>query len=94
MTSTECCRSKFTSPIDEFVEIPRAIIDALSARLGRFRQPDGTPVTVWGMWGASNPSTEDNWWFDYLHGDVRRYGEDEHAHRARLMILIKIFPSI
>lgn len=78
--------------IDEFVEIPRAIIDALSARLGRFRQPDGTPVTVWGMWGASNPSTEDNWWFDYLHGDVRRYGEDEHAHRARLMILDKNLP--
>ena len=53
--------------LDEFVEMPRAIVDALSARLGRYKQPDGTPVTIWGMWGSSNPSTEDNWWFDYLH---------------------------
>ena len=54
--------------IDEFVNIPRAIIESLSGRLGRW-QPDsfGTPVTNWGMWGASNTSTEDNWWFDYLH---------------------------
>jgi hypothetical protein len=53
--------------IDEFVEIPRAIIDALSARVGRYKQPDGVPVTIWGIWGSSNPSTEDSWWFDYLH---------------------------
>jgi hypothetical protein len=54
--------------IDEFVQIPKPIIDALSARVGRYKMPDGTPVTNWGMWGSSNPSTEDNWWFDYLHG--------------------------
>jgi hypothetical protein len=60
--------------IDEFVELPKAIVDALSARLGRYRQPDGTPVTIWGMWGSSNPGTEDVWWYDYLHGPaVRRY---------------------
>ncbi len=60
--------------IDEFVEIPKAIVDALSARLGRYKQPDGTPVTIWGMWGSSNPGTEDVWWHDYLHGPaVRRY---------------------
>jgi hypothetical protein len=60
--------------IDEFVELPKAIVDALSARLGRYRQPDGTPVTIWGMWGSSNPGTEDVWWHDYLHGPaVRRY---------------------
>lgn len=60
--------------IDEFVELPKAIVDALSARLGRYRQPDGTPVTIWGMWGSSNPGTEDVWWYDYLHGPaVQRY---------------------
>jgi hypothetical protein len=60
--------------IDEFCEIPKAIVDALSARLGRYRQPDGTPVTIWGMWGSSNPGTEDIWWHDYLMGSaVRRY---------------------
>jgi hypothetical protein len=56
--------------LDEFVQIPKAIVDALSARLGRYKQPDGTPVTIWGMWGSSNPSTEDNWWYDYLHSDA------------------------
>ena len=52
------------------LEINFAIVDALSARLGRYKQPDGTPVTIWGMWGSSNPSTEDNWWYDYLHSDA------------------------
>lgn len=53
--------------IDEFVEIPRAIIDALSARCGRYPSAMDGGATNWGMWGSSNPSTEDNWWFDYLH---------------------------
>lgn len=55
--------------IDEFVEIPRQIIDALSARCGRYPSEAEVPggATNWGMWGSSNPSTEDNWWFDYLH---------------------------
>lgn len=85
--------------LDEFVEIPRAIIDALSARVGRYKQPDGTPVTVWGIWGSSNPSTEDNWWWDYLNsGDVMHYqkGLNREAqievHRARMMILDKQLP--
>ena len=53
--------------IDEFIEIPIAIIAAPSARLGRYpSKPDGG-ATNWGMWGASNTSTEDNWWYDYLH---------------------------
>lgn len=53
--------------VDEFVEIPRAIIDALSARCGRYPSAVMGGATNWGMWGSSNPSTEDNWWFDYLH---------------------------
>lgn len=56
--------------IDEFVDIPRKIIEALAARCGRYKLPDGTKVTNWGMWGSSNPSTEDNWWYDYLHTDA------------------------
>lgn len=74
--------------IDEFVEIPKAIIDALAARLGRYKLPDGTPVTIWGMWGSSNPSTEDNWWYDYLHSTQVMLGaEDETTFRARNLIL-------
>jgi hypothetical protein len=53
--------------IDEFVEIPRQIVDALSARCGRYPSEVMGGATNWGMWGSSNPSTEDNWWFDYLH---------------------------
>lgn len=69
--------------VDEFVEIPKAIIDALSARLGRYKQPDGTPVTVWGMWGSSNPSTEDNWWYDFLHSSAcRRYENGRFQPRS------------
>jgi hypothetical protein len=53
--------------IDEFVEIPRQIIDALSARCGRYPSAVMGGCTNWGMWGSSNPSTEDNWWHDSLH---------------------------
>ena len=53
--------------IDEFVQIPRKIIEALAARCGRFPSKKDGGATNWGMWGSSNPSTEDNWWYDYLH---------------------------
>lgn len=53
--------------IDEFVQIPKEIIEALSGRLGRYPAAKDGGATNWGMWGSSNPDTEDNWWFDYLH---------------------------
>jgi hypothetical protein len=56
--------------LDEFVQIPMAIVDALSARLGRFPSMKDGGATNWGMWGSSNPSTEDNPWFDYLHENL------------------------
>lgn len=59
--------------IDEFVEIPKAIVDALSGRCGRYPPEPMGGCTNWGMWGSSNPSTEDNWWYDYLH----KQGQDE-----------------
>lgn len=73
--------------IDEFVNIPRDIVDALSARLGRYKMPDGVKPTNWGMWGSSNPSTEDNWWYDFLHNSegvkvVGTIHPDEDAQRA------------
>lgn len=55
--------------IDEFVQIPQEIIDALSARCGRYPSAMMGGATNWGMWGSSNPDTEDNWWFDYLHNE-------------------------
>ena len=76
--------------LDEFVEIPKAIVDALSARLGRYKQPDGTPATVWGMWGSSNPSTEDNWWYDYLHSDsvFSHHADPDEVLRRKAALLI------
>lgn len=56
--------------IDEFREVPKAIVEGLSGRLGRYKPPGGVAVTNWGMWGQSNPGTEDLWWYDYLHSTV------------------------
>ena len=56
--------------IDEFVQIPREIVDALSARLGRYPSAKDGGATNWGMWGSSNPETEDNWWYEYLHANL------------------------
>lgn len=56
--------------LDEFVQIPKEIVDALSARLGRYPSAKDGGATNWGMWGSSNPSTEDNWWYEYLHKDL------------------------
>lgn len=71
--------------IDEFVELPRQIIDALSARCGRYPSAIMGGATNWGMWGSSNPSTEDNWWFDYLHNPKVHIqpGENIEAVRAK-----------
>lgn len=53
--------------IDEFVEIPRKILEALAGRCGRYPTRKDGGATNWGIWGSSNPSTEDNWWYEYLH---------------------------
>ena len=64
--------------IDEFVDIPKEIIEALGGRCGRFpAKKDGGP-TWWGMWGASNPGNEDSWWYDWLYED---WPASEYADR-------------
>jgi hypothetical protein len=52
--------------IDEFVNIPLTIMDALAGRCGRYPPEKDGGATNWGMWGSSNPSTEDNEWYSYL----------------------------
>lgn len=70
--------------IDEFVEIPRQIVDALSARCGRYPSAIQGGATNWGMWGSSNPSTEDNWWYDFLHDKAIHIQPGEDADAARM----------
>lgn len=53
--------------LDEFVEIPKEIREALSGRCGRYpSKVEGVGATNWGMWGASNPGEEDNEWYTFL----------------------------
>lgn len=56
--------------IDEFVQLPQAIVDALAARCGRYPPKIDGGATNWGMWGASNPGNEEDWWYPHLedHG--------------------------
>lgn len=53
--------------LDEFVQIPKEIVDALAARCGRFPSMKDGGATHWGMWGSSNPGNEDDWWYEALH---------------------------
>jgi hypothetical protein len=53
--------------IDEFVQLPKEIVDALAARCGRYPSSSDGGATNWGMWGSSNPGNEDDWWYDYLY---------------------------
>lgn len=73
--------------VDEFTEIPQSIINALSARCGRYPSSVMGGATNWGMWGSSNPSTEDNWWFDYLHNGsgVIQPGEGVSLHHRIIL---------
>lgn len=78
--------------LDEFVQIPKAIVEALSGRAGRYPSKKDGGATNWGMWGASNPDTEDNWWYEYLnnnHIDVERVyvGEADTTRRARRALM-------
>lgn len=52
--------------LDEFVQIPQAIVEALSARCGRYPPAVDGGCTNWGMWGASNPGLETDWWYPML----------------------------
>ncbi len=52
--------------IDEFVQIPGKIIEALSGRCGRYPPKKDGGATNFGMWGASNPGEEGTWWHKQL----------------------------
>jgi hypothetical protein len=53
--------------LDEFVEIPREIVDAIQSRCGRFPSKKEGGCDWRGVWGASNPGVQDAWWHDWLY---------------------------
>jgi len=52
--------------LDEFVEIPKEIVEGLSGRCGRYPPAKDGGATNWGMWGASNPGEEGGYWHEML----------------------------
>ena len=62
--------------IDEFVDTPKEIVEALSARCGRYPPAIDGGATNWGLWGASNPGNETNWWYPMLE-DHEALPEDQ-----------------
>lgn len=63
--------------VDEFVQLPKPIIEALSARCGRYPPKIEGGATNWGMFGASNPGNENDWWYPMLEDkEALPEGED------------------
>lgn len=67
--------------LDEFVEIPKEIVEALSGRCGRYPSKKDGGATWWGMWGATNPGNEDNWWYDWLYSEWEEDFNNEGKNR-------------
>lgn len=68
--------------LDEFVQIPQAIVEALSARCGRYPPAVDGGCTNWGMWGASNPGLETDWWYPMLE-DPEELPENQESPLRR-----------
>jgi hypothetical protein len=68
--------------LDEFVQIPQAIVDALAARCGRYPPEKDGGATNFGMWGASNPGNEDDWWHEALLA-AEQFGASEQDRVMR-----------
>lgn len=57
--------------LDEFVQITKEVVEALSQRCGRYPAKVDGGATNFGMWGASNPGNEDSWWYDFLETSAK-----------------------
>ncbi len=58
--------------LNECREIPKAIVDAVIGRLGRYPSMEfqGCVATWAGMWGDTNPPDEEHWMCELDHGDT------------------------
>ncbi len=60
---------------DEFVQIHKEIMEGASGRAGRYPSRKDGGATNWGVWGASNPGNQNDWWHPYLF-DADTWDED------------------
>lgn len=71
--------------LDEFVEIDKDIVEGLASRCGRYPAAmDGGP-TWFGMWGASNPGNEDQWWYNWLYEDWEPVPGEADGGKSRML---------
>lgn len=52
--------------LDECVEIPREIVDAVESRCGRYPSKKRGGCSWYGMWGVTNAGNQDSWWYEWL----------------------------
>lgn len=52
--------------LDECVEIPREIVDAVESRCGRYPSKKRGGCSWYGLWGVTNAGNQDSWWFEWL----------------------------
>jgi hypothetical protein len=55
--------------LDEFVQIPKEIVEALSGRCGRYPPKIEGGCTNFGVWGSSNPGETESFWHTFLVED-------------------------
>ena len=52
--------------LDECVEIPREIVDAVESRCGRYPSKKRGGCSWYGLWGVTNAGNQDSWWYEWL----------------------------
>jgi hypothetical protein len=55
--------------VNEAKEVPKAVIDGLTGRVGRFPGPRLAPCTWSGIWMDTNPPDTDHWWYKAFEED-------------------------
>lgn len=80
--------------LDEFVQIPQEVVEALAARCGRYPAMKDGGATNWGMWGSSNPGNEDEWWYRALHAaEPAEMSQEDRDHRRDERVLAGLPPT-
>lgn len=79
--------------LNECREMPKAIVDALIGRLGRYPSIkfQGVAATWAGLWGDTNPPDEEHWLHDFDYGDTPPNWQ--YFHQPPGVLEAKIMPG-